>query len=491
MEIKSVTRRSLDINPALFSSNEGHPTASSHDQQKCELDCSFLLYSKPKKIIVGGARNTVSKGDGGEGSDVVGGVSSEAPTEDEQPEKEDLFQQLKRRETVGYLLKTLVSPLSTGYISLESSRPWLLYWSLNSLKLLGFDVDYRFYQEVGLDLTEEEVEDKKKLVHSCLETCKECFDAYYGGFTGGIGQYSHTAPTYAAVLALITVGTEEAFAFLLSKRHVLYQFLYTVCKDRTMSSRGGFSVSKDGEMDTRALYTSLCIADLLGILTDELCEGSLQFIKDCQTYEGGFGGEAFNEAHGGNAYCAIASLVILLENKKLASSKSRDYGVDLSRLREWISQRQMRLEGGFQGRTNKLVDSCYSFWQGAIPALVDLLMAYDTGVEPGKGLANKKRVTWLDAEPLARYVLLCCQDEHGGMKDKPGKRRDQYHTCYSVSGLSLAQHRYDTSFELGQGKGKGVLEIDLIYPVEVNKLRKYRAFMQDKERLTHEELMIQ
>ena len=24
---------------------------------------------------------------------------------------------------------------------------------------------------------------------------------------------------------------------------------------------------------------------------------------------------------------------------------------------------QCRLEGGFQGRTNKLVDSCYSYWQ--------------------------------------------------------------------------------------------------------------------------------
>jgi len=26
----------------------------------------------------------------------------------------------------------------------------------------------------------------------------------------------------------------------------------------------------------------------------------------------------------------------------------------------------MKLEGGFQGRTNKLVDACYSFWQAAV-----------------------------------------------------------------------------------------------------------------------------
>jgi len=26
----------------------------------------------------------------------------------------------------------------------------------------------------------------------------------------------------------------------------------------------------------------------------------------------------------------------------------------------------MSLEGGFNGRTNKVVDSCYTFWQGSI-----------------------------------------------------------------------------------------------------------------------------
>jgi protein farnesyltransferase subunit beta len=34
----------------------------------------------------------------------------------------------------------------------------------------------------------------------------------------------------------------------------------------------------------------------------------------------------------------------------------------------------MRLEGGFQGRPNKLVDGCYSFWVGG---LFPLLQPYD------------------------------------------------------------------------------------------------------------------
>jgi protein farnesyltransferase subunit beta len=37
-------------------------------------------------------------------------------------------------------------------------------------------------------------------------------------------------------------------------------------------------------------------------------------------------------------------------------------------------QRQGWVEGGFNGRTNKLVDGCYSFWQGGVfPVLQQLL----------------------------------------------------------------------------------------------------------------------
>jgi prenyltransferase beta subunit len=32
------------------------------------------------------------------------------------------------------------------------------------------------------------------------------------------------------------------------------------------------------------------------------------------------------------------------------------------------------------------------------------------------------------------------QDPRGGLVDKPGKSRDFYHTCYGLSGLSVAQH---------------------------------------------------
>jgi protein farnesyltransferase subunit beta len=31
-------------------------------------------------------------------------------------------------------------------------------------------------------------------------------------------------------------------------------------------------------------------------------------------------------------------------------------------------------EGGFNGRINKLVDSCYNFWQGASFEMIDIAM---------------------------------------------------------------------------------------------------------------------
>lgn len=48
--------------------------------------------------------------------------------------------------------------------------------------------------------------------------------------------------------------------------------------------------------------------------------------------------------------------------------------------------------------------------------------------------------TLFDSEALQEYLLLCCQRNNGGMIDKPGKYVDLYHTCYCLSGLSIAQH---------------------------------------------------
>eukprot|EP00962_Isochrysis_galbana_P001229 scaffold309_cov136-Isochrysis_galbana.AAC.6 len=90
----------------------------------------------------------------------------------------------------------------------------------------------------------------------------------------------------------------------------------------------------------------------------------------------------------------------------------------------------MAHSGGFQGRTNKLVDSCYSFWQGGAFPLVHSVL-HDLGQLPAD-------TDLYHAPGLLDYILVCAQAPHGGLRDKPGKARDYYHTCYSLSGLAVA-----------------------------------------------------
>ncbi|GAU93226.1 hypothetical protein RvY_05198-2 [Ramazzottius varieornatus] len=283
--------------------------------------------------------------------------------------------------------------------SLDSSHPWLCFWILNGLRILG-----------------EKIPDSvaKKTI-SILRACQDPS----GGFTGGPGQVSHLAATYAACMALSCVGTEEALS-LIDKKGVR-TFLYQMRR-----SSGAFTMNLDGEEDTRAVYCAVSVAVLLNIPLRPLFDLSPFWLADCQTYEGGFGAVPGCEAHGGYTYCALAALY-LLEKPMLC---------DLRSLVRWLSARQTRYEGGFQGRTNKLVDSCYSFWQGAAFPLVQQALSTDPDS------VHVPMNSWLfDKVLLRQYVLLCCQNADG-ICDKPGKGSDYYHTCYALGGLSIAHHEF-------------------------------------------------
>lgn len=93
----------------------------------------------------------------------------------------------------------------------------------------------------------------------------------------------------------------------------------------------------------------------------------------------------------------------------------------------WLSARQNAPEGGFSGRTNKLVDGCYAHWVGACWPLLQPYLderyrnikkedtdMMDLDTPSADGLFSR--------EALIRYILCACQDEkRGGLRDKPGK----------------------------------------------------------------------
>jgi protein farnesyltransferase subunit beta len=246
---------------------------------------------------------------------------------------------LQREEHVAYLLKSL-RRLSAGFVVLDASRCWLCYWIVHSLTLLG--------EALPADLADDVIE--------FLALC-QCAD---GGFGGGPGQMAHLAPTYAAVCCLADIATDAAA--LVVDRNTMRDFLRR-CKDERSC---GFRMHDGGETDVRGCYTALAVAHLCGIDDSFLTDGVPGFVSRCQTHEGGIAGEQGAEAHGGYAFCGLAAVT-------LCGVEASD-ALDLNELARWLTHRQGAVEGGFMGRTNKLVDGCYSFWQGGSFPLLGLLM---------------------------------------------------------------------------------------------------------------------
>lgn len=317
---------------------------------------------------------------------------------------------LLREQHYQYLKKGL-RHLSDAYECLDASRPWLCFWILHSLELLEEPIPANIASDVC----------------QFLSRCQ----SPSGGFAGGPGQHAHLAPTYAAVNALCIIGTEEAYNII--DREKLLDFLWSV-----KQPDGSFVMHIGGEVDVRSAYCAASVASLTNIITPTLFENTPSWILRCQNWEGGLSGVPGLEAHGGYTFCGTAAMVIL----------DKEHMLDLKALLRWVVSRQMRLEGGFQGRCNKLVDGCYSFWQAGLLPLLHRAFSKE-----GQSALSEQR--WMfEQQALQEYILLCCQNPSGGLLDKPGKARDFYHTCYCLSGLSIAQHfgNLRTHHELILGK---------------------------------------
>src|SRR6202035_4027014 len=98
---------------------------------------------------------------------------------------------------------------------------------------------------------------------------------------------------------------------------------------------------------------------------------------------------ALGEAHGGYTFCALASWVMLQPFIRAASVPKPS--INVKALVRWLSQMQgSEIElGGFKGRTNKVVDGCYSWWVGGSFSLLEALgISRSRGLDPGQGAAT-------------------------------------------------------------------------------------------------------
>ncbi|PIO36468.1 hypothetical protein AB205_0168840 [Aquarana catesbeiana] len=214
---------------------------------------------------------------------------------------------------------------------LDASRPWLCYWIVHSLMLLDEPIP-------------------ESVASSVCQFLGQC-QGPNGGFAGGPSQQPHLAPTYAAVNALCTIGTEEAYNVI-----------------------------------NRSAYCAASVASLTNIMTPKLFDGTAEWIArvcQCPSPEG---------ANPYSYYCGSVSCDVLQEK-------------------------------AFTGHSPLSSLQCV------------------TEIFVFTGESTLSYTNWMfDQKALQEYILLCCQCPSGGLLDKPGKSRDFYHTCYCLSGLSIAQH---------------------------------------------------
>ena len=362
-----------------------------------------------------------------------------------------------------HFINKMIGSLPGGYLALDSGMPWFAYWTLNAFDLFGMKK-----YDLGNDM---------KLQY--ISYLKNYLSFNNEGFSGySSNALPHIISNYAAILAIVCLDSPDAYKivdkkaikrFLLSMKsgNNTYDkdrngnFLISKNENKISESKvnhpGGFQVHKNGESDLRATYCALVVAYILDILDDELIEGVAENIASCQTFEGGLGPEQYSEAHGGYNFCGIGSLIILNKLDK----------INIEKQIKWLTHKQMSIEGGFQGRTNKLVDSCYSFWQGSV---FNMLLEFD------KKYSYESEMLY-DQYALQAYIILACQQQYG-IVDKPGKKQDLFHLNYAGVGLSLSQK------SIMQEEGNNFVKICLSYHESLELTEMDPIFCVPKEKLS-------
>jgi len=198
-----------------------------------------------------------------------------------------------------------------------------------------------------------------------------------------------------------------------------------------------------GETDLRICYVAIGIRKLLKYdessqTNDINTTTATDFILDRLNHAGGFSSDKYTETHVGFTFCALASLKLL--GYDLSQSK-------FGRTLDWLIHRQVDYtdnhdmtydyyqvedRGSYNGRDNKLGDTCYSWWcTGSIKLLGQ----------------SKLELTNL---PMARdYLLKTTQNELlGGFAKDHEAPPDPFHTFMAVASLSLWNSLLPDNFQL-------------------------------------------
>lgn len=167
-----------------------------------------------------------------------------------------------------------------------------------------------------------------------------------------------------------------------------------------------------GESDMRFTYCATAICHFINDWTGVDRDRAVNFILKSISYEGGIGQGPHLEAHGGSTYCGLAALKLMDRLDALGQVRRR-------KMTRWCVN---RLREGFNGRPNKLDDTCYTFWLGGALTILD----------PFPDIPDFIR-------QVAPFVLETQDVITGGLSKSSDGSADILHTYLGLAGLSLAE----------------------------------------------------
>jgi protein farnesyltransferase subunit beta len=257
-----------------------------------------------------------------------------------------------RNKHSSFVLKN-IGNLPQNIQGLHCSQPWLVYWTLQASDLLG--ITPQLFQQVPADAIVAFL--MKCFTTEVLKSSGASYDerSSLGGFSGGPEQLPHLATTYAAVMSLCILASASSQPSFITNLDVAAIDAWFVS---LRTDDGGYAMHRGGECDVRASYCVAVVASVLPLPSKDLLLGeqSGKFVLSCQTLEGGLScSPVSTEAHGGYTQCGLAALLLMQQFHLL----------DATSMAQWLANRQFEYEGGFNGRINKLADSCYSHWIGS------------------------------------------------------------------------------------------------------------------------------
>ncbi|XP_018320681.1 geranylgeranyl transferase type-1 subunit beta [Agrilus planipennis] len=213
-------------------------------------------------------------------------------------------------------------------------------------------------------------------------------------------KWGHITATYTALCTLVILGDDLSRVNRKAIAHSL---------KKLQLPSGCFTAAKEGtESDMRFVFSVASVCYLIDDWSGMDVDKTIDFILKSISYDNGIGQEPGAEAHGGSTYCAIATLALC---KRLNSLSRRQ----LDGIIRWLVFRQ---QSGFQGRPNKPVDTCYSFWVGGA---LKILGVYDL----------------IDFQENYTSVILTQSKIMGGFAKWVGLNGDPLHSYLGLAGLTF------------------------------------------------------